>query len=63
MKTDRLYAVTDTRRAGLFELQDWPVILELLCRIRAEPTPSRLCYDLRQYDGEGASSTCRYRRW
>ena len=52
VKADRLYAATDTRRAGLFELQDWPVILDLLERVRAEPTPSRLRYASRHYDGE-----------
>ena len=52
VSTDRLYAATDTRRAGLFELQDWPVVLDLLGRVRAEPTPERLRYPSRQYDGE-----------
>ena len=52
VKTDRLYAATDTRRAGLFELQDWPVILDLLGRVRADPAPSRLTYATRGYDGE-----------
>lgn len=52
VKTDRLYAATDYRRAGLFELQDWPVILDLLARVRAEPPPQRLRYPTRHYDGE-----------
>lgn len=52
VRTDRLYAATDTRRAGLFELQDWPVILDLLRRVRADPAPSRLRYATRGYDGE-----------
>jgi uridine kinase len=52
VKTDRLYAATDTRRAGLFELQDWPVLLDLLHRLRSTPTPERLRYATRGYDGE-----------
>ncbi len=52
VKTDRLYAATDTRRAGLFELQDWPVLLDLLRRVRSTPTPDRLRYATRGYDGE-----------
>ncbi|HEX6148404.1 AAA family ATPase [Nocardioides sp.] len=52
VKTDRLYAATDTRRAGLFELQDWPVVLDLLRRVRSEPVPERLRYATRGYDGD-----------
>jgi uridine kinase len=52
VKTDRLYAATDTRRAGLFELQDWPVLFALLHRVRSTPTPERLRYRTRGYDGE-----------
>ena len=52
VKTDRLYAATDTRRAGLFELQDWPIVLDLLRRVRSEPPPERLRYRTRGYDGE-----------
>ena len=52
VKTDRLYAATDTRRAGLFELQDWPVLFNLLRRVRSSPTPERLRYATRGYDGE-----------
>lgn len=52
VKTDRLYAATDTRRAGLFELQDWPILFDLLHRVRATPTPERLRYRTRGYDGE-----------
>ncbi len=52
VKTDRLYAATDTRRAGLFELQDWPVVLDLLDRVRTEPPPQRLRYATRGYEGE-----------
>ena len=51
VKTDRLYAATDTRRAGLFELQDWPVVLDLLDRVRTEPPPQRLRYATRGYGG------------
>ncbi len=52
VKTDRLYAATDTRRAGLFELQDWPILFDLLHQVRATPTPERLRYRTRGYDGE-----------
>ena len=52
VKTDRLYAATDTRRAGLFELQDWPILFDLLHQVRATPTPKRLRYRTRGYDGE-----------
>ncbi len=49
--TDRLYAAVDTRRASLFELQDWPVILDLLRRVRSG-VDQRLRYSGRGYDGE-----------
>jgi uridine kinase len=53
--TDRLYAAVDTRRADLFELQDWPAILHLLGRVRTG-TESRLRYRARGYDGHEAST-------
>lgn len=49
--TDRLYAAVDTRRAPLFELQDWPTILDLLHRVRSG-TSERLQYRGRGYDGQ-----------
>ncbi|MBW9110334.1 hypothetical protein [Microbacterium ureisolvens] len=51
--TDRLYAAVDTRRAALFELQDWPAILDLLRRVRTG-AESRLRYRARDYDGREA---------
>jgi uridine kinase len=48
--TDQLYAAVDTRRAALFELQDWPEILDLLRRVRTG-SRSRLRYRSRGYDG------------
>jgi uridine kinase len=48
--TDRLYAAVDTRRAALFELQDWPAIFDLLRRVRTG-AESRLRYRARSYDG------------
>lgn len=48
--TDRLYAAVDTRRAGIFELQDWRAILDLLGRVRIGGE-SRLRYRARGYDG------------
>jgi uridine kinase len=52
--TDRLYAAVDTRRAGLFEIQDWPATLDLLHRVRTG-AQSRLRYRGRGYDGHEAS--------
>lgn len=52
VKTDALYAAVDTRRATLWELQDWPAVLDLLARVRSEPTRERLVYRKRGYDGE-----------
>lgn len=51
--TDRLYAAVDTRRAALFELQDWPAILDLLGRVRTG-SETRLRYRARGYDGHEA---------
>ena len=50
LRTDRMYAATDTRRAGLWELHDWPEILRVLVRVRAGA--DRLSYLARNYDGE-----------
>lgn len=52
VRTDSFYAAADTRRAGLFELHDWPVLLVLLARVRVEPAPTRLTYPTRNYDGD-----------
>jgi uridine kinase len=51
VSTDRLYAAVDTRRAGLFDLQDWPAIIDLLRRVSAG-AESRLQYVGRGYDGQ-----------
>ena len=49
--TDRLYAAVDTRRAGLFEIQDWPATFDLLRRVRTG-REARLRYARRGYDGQ-----------
>ncbi|MBW9092339.1 hypothetical protein JNB62_01435 [Microbacterium jejuense] len=49
--TDRLYAAVDTRRAGLFEIQDWPATFDLLRRVRTGGE-ARLRYARRGYDGQ-----------
>lgn len=55
VRLDRTYAARDARGDGLFSLHDWPVLLDLLARVRARPTPARLAHATRQYDGrEGA---------
>ena len=50
--TDGLYAKTDTDRAAMWELHDWPALFELLQAVRAEPTPERLRYRYRWYYGQ-----------
>ena len=50
--TDGLYAKTDTASAPMWELHDWPALFELLEAVRAEPTPGRLRYRYRWYDGQ-----------
>jgi hypothetical protein len=51
VRLDRTYAAPARRGGGLFALHDWPVLLDLLARVRATPTPSRLAHATRQYDG------------
>lgn len=50
--TDGLYAKTDTDRAAMWDLHDWPALVDLLGRVRSEPTPARLMYRYRSYDGQ-----------
>lgn len=50
--TDGLYAKTDTDRAAMWDLHDWPALIDLLARVRSEPTPERLRYRYRWYDGQ-----------
>ena len=40
----------------MFDLHDWPVLFDLLNRLRAAPYPPRLLYPVRTYDG--AQRTC-----
>lgn len=53
--TDRFYAAGAGPSSGLFDLHDWPALLDLLRRLRAAP-PQRLAYPVRTYDG--AERTC-----
>lgn len=56
VRTDRFYAVDAGPGSGLFNLHDWPALLDLLNRLRATPNPPRLVYPVRTYDG--AQRTC-----
>lgn len=50
--TDGLYARTDTERASMWDLHDWPALGDLLVEVREEPTPTRLRYRYRWHDGQ-----------
>lgn len=50
--TDGLYARTDTEQASMWDLHDWPALVDLLARVRGTPTPQRLSYRYRWYDGQ-----------
>ncbi|MER7070533.1 hypothetical protein [Terrabacter sp. NPDC000476] len=54
--TDRFYAVGAGPASGLFELHDWPALLDVLHRLRSAPQADRLVYPVRTYDG--AERTC-----
>lgn len=56
IRTDCFYAVDAGPDSGLFDLHDWPVLLDLLGRLRATPPPLRLTYPVRAYGG--AQRTC-----
>lgn len=56
VRTDRLYAVGAGPCSGLFELHDWPALVNLLHRLRGTTNPQRLVYSARTYDG--AERTC-----
>lgn len=51
VRTDRFYAADAGPGSGLFGLHDWPVLLELLRRLRTTPHAQRLVYQVRTYDG------------
>ena len=51
VRLDRLKAEGAAEQRGLFDLHDWPVVVDLLQRVRARPTPERLTYRTRVYDG------------
>ena len=51
VKTDRLYAAGAGPESGLFQLHDWPALIDLLHRLRATPSPQRLVYPVRTYEG------------
>ena len=50
--TDGLHARTDTAWAPMWDLHDWPALIDLLTRVRRAPTPRRLSYRYRWYDGQ-----------
>lgn len=56
VRTDRIYAADAGPESGLFDLHDWPALLELLRRLRATPSPQRLVYQVRTYDGTERTS-------
>jgi uridine kinase len=49
--TDRFYASGAGPGSGLFDLHDWTRLLDLLHRVRTTPTPARLTYAERTWDG------------
>lgn len=51
IRTDCFYAIGAGPGSGLFDLHDWPVLLDLLGRLRTSPAASRLVYPVRTYDG------------
>jgi uridine kinase len=51
VRLDRLYAERPAEQRGLFDLHDWPAVVDLLRRVRIRPTPDRLAYPTRGYDG------------
>jgi uridine kinase len=51
VSTDRFYAVGAGPGSGLFDLHDWPALFDLLHRVRATPSPQRLVYPVRTYEG------------
>lgn len=54
--TDCFYAVGAGPGSGLFDLHDWPALLDLLGRLRVAPPARRLVHPVRTYDG--AERTC-----
>ena len=57
VRLDRLKAEGAAEQRGLFDLHDWRVVLDLLQRVRARPTPERLTYPTRVYDGSTGRRT------
>lgn len=51
VRTDRFYAVNAGTGSGLFDLHDWQALFDLLHRVRATPSPQRLVYSVRTYEG------------
>ena len=51
VSTDRFYAVDAGPHSGLFDLHDWSALFDLLHGVRVSPSPQRLVYPVRTYDG------------
>ncbi|WP_341924350.1 hypothetical protein [Nocardioides psychrotolerans] len=56
IRTDCFFAAGAGPGSGLFDLHDWPVLLDLLGRLRATTPERRLTYPVRAYGG--AQRTC-----
>lgn len=50
--TDCFFAAGAGPASGLDDLHDWPALLDVLRRVRATPTPERLTYPSRSYNGD-----------
>lgn len=51
VRLDRLKAEGAEVQRGLLDLHDWPVLLDLLARVRTPPVPTRLSYPTRVWGG------------
>lgn len=51
IRTDGFYATDAGPESGLFDLHDWPALLDVLRGLRASPAPRRVVYLARTYDG------------
>lgn len=51
VRLDRLMAAGAQEQRGLWDMHDWPVVEDLLRTVRRRPTPERLAYPTRVYEG------------
>lgn len=51
VRLDRLKAEGAEEQRGILDLHDWPVLLDLLERVRTVPAPTRLAYPTRVWGG------------